>query len=111
MYYVLMLVLFIALLFWMTFYSFYSTTLSEKLPPLVFYLLFMSLIYLATNYAWVNDFQAQGRFLFPILGILGYWFTEFEKLIKTPVLKSMVVILALSGLYSFVFVALANIPK
>lgn len=111
MYYQLMLLIFAGLLAWMTFYSVYHRSLPEKLPPLIFYLLFLLIIFLSINFSWVNDFQPQGRFLFPILGILGYWFTEFEKLNKTPVLKSMVVFLALSGLYSFVFVALANIPR
>lgn len=110
LYYVLIILLFSTLLTGMTIRSFYHTSLSQKIPPLIFYLLFLLILYLASNFAWTKDFQGQGRFLFPVLSILGFWFTEFLKFNKPAYLKMIAVMMFIAGMYSFIFVALMNIP-
>jgi hypothetical protein len=111
LYYVLMVLLFSILLAWMTIRSIKDTSLPQKIPPLIFYLLFLLILYLASNFAWTKDFQGQGRFLFPVLSILGFWFTEFLKFNKPVFLKMIMVMMFLAGTYSFIFVALTNIPQ
>ncbi len=61
--------------------------------------------------AWAVDFQAQGRYLLPIVGMLSMFAYDMrEKLANLPcifVLSSMFMV----ALYSFIFVALAGISK
>ncbi|MFP5258167.1 MAG: hypothetical protein ACLGQH_04010 [Acidobacteriota bacterium] len=70
-------------------------------------------IFQSTWHSWVNDFQAQGRYLFPIGAMAGMTLARFAKaanrtLPVTGVLAA--VMLALSA-YSFLWVGLPLIPK
>ena len=71
----------------------------------------MLLMLAALYQAWAVDFQAQGRYLLPIVGMLSMFSYHMrQKLGNTPcvfVLSSMFMV----SLYSFIFVALAGISK
>lgn len=70
------------------------------------------MILLSTYHSWVSDFQAQGRYLFPVLGIYAYLFGSYdrEEERRLPLMMLMVII-ALVSAYSFIFYGLANIAK
>lgn len=61
--------------------------------------------------AWAVDFQAQGRYLLPIVGMLSMFAYHMrEKLANLPCV-SVLACMYMVSLYSFIFVALAGIAK
>ncbi len=70
-------------------------------------------IFQSTWHSWVHDFQAQGRYLFPIAAMGGMTLARFAKAANRSLPLSLPLaagMLALS-FYSFIWVGLANIPK
>jgi len=68
-------------------------------------------IFQSTWHSWINDFQAQGRYLFPIAAITGMLLArQRERLVNLFIPACAGAMYALS-IYSFVFVGLAEIPK
>jgi hypothetical protein len=68
-------------------------------------------IFQSTWHSWVNDFQAQGRYLFPIAAITGMLMARrYERLVNMFIPVCAGAMYALS-IYSFVFVGLAEIQK
>jgi hypothetical protein len=68
-------------------------------------------IFLSLYHSWINDFQPQGRYLFPVVALFAIPFTRASRLFRTrvvPVLVGMAFALSVS---SFVFVGLARISK
>ena len=65
----------------------------------------------ALYHAWTVDFQAQGRYLFPIAGMLGILLFELRKSVEN--LSCCLALTWFVGLsfYSFIFIALAGIAK
>jgi|WetSurMetagenome_2_1015567.scaffolds.fasta_scaffold00026_53 hypothetical protein len=62
-------------------------------------------------HSWVNDFQAQGRYLFTITGMLGIvLYTVDTNRIRRLLLPLAVCIFSLS-VYSFIFVAMQNLIR
>ena len=86
-------------------------------PPAIRYLFAavsvasVTLILAALWIAWTTSFQAQGRYLLPILPMLGILFYHFEPGRKDRVFNSLVVIMFVISCYSFLYVGLANIGK
>jgi hypothetical protein len=84
--------------------------------PDVWFLLFAALaaagLTAATSYqAWALDYQAQGRYLFPLLPILGILVARYRTWLHPAAIPAFVhASFALSAL-SFVFVGLWRIPK
>jgi len=70
------------------------------------------LLLIATFYhAWSVDFQAQGRYLLPFVGMLSMFAYHMrEKLANLPCV-SVLACMYMASLYSFIFVALAGIAK
>lgn len=61
--------------------------------------------------AWTADYQAQGRYLLPLLGMFGvFCYHQKEAVKQFPVMLLFCAMYALS-LYSFIFVGLAGIDK
>ncbi len=110
-YYYLMLILYLILFGNLTFYSIYHQPFIIKQLPLYFYFLFFLIIILSSHFSWTQDFQPQGRYLFAILGVLGYWFSKFYEVNKATIFKLFIIAIALVSCYSYVFVALSDIPK
>jgi hypothetical protein len=66
-------------------------------------------IAVSLHHSWHHDFQAQGRYLFPIAAMLGLGlYHARETLPRTPVMAAAVTCFGLS-LYSFVWVGLRNL--
>lgn len=71
----------------------------------VFFVLGISLYH-----SWTGDFQPQGRYLFPIIGILAVLGFEVKEQLNRYFYLTIFVI-SILGLYSFIFVALKYLPK
>ena len=71
----------------------------------------LAMIFLSSYHSWINDFQAQGRYLFPILGMLAVAVGRYSSLFNTQLYGGFVVVLFLLSIFSFVFTGLAHIPK
>lgn len=60
-------------------------------------------------YSFHYDYQAQGRYLFPVLPILGFTLYKIDQNVRLYYLKPFFVALFFLGLYSFVFIGLVSI--
>lgn len=69
------------------------------------------LIALCLYRAWTVDFQAQGRYFFPIVGMLSVFVLQSRHYLFRPVVPLFCAALYLLSLYSFVCVGLSGIPK
>lgn len=65
----------------------------------------------AAYHSWVNDFQAQGRYIFPILPMIAIIAPRLAQRMDPRILTWSASVAVLLSLFSFAFVALANIPK
>ncbi|MFW2367804.1 MAG: DUF2142 domain-containing protein [Desulforhopalus sp.] len=70
-----------------------------------------ALIAASVHHSWAVDFQAQGRYLFPIVPMLGILYGLYHKFVNIRVLVFGVFSMYLFGVYGFVFQALLRIPK
>lgn len=70
-------------------------------------------VFQSTWHSWVADFQAQGRYLFPIGAMAGMLLARFAKAADRTLPVTAPLAAAMLGLsfYSFVWVGLAHIPK
>jgi hypothetical protein len=62
-------------------------------------------------HSWVNDFQAQGRYLLPALTMLGAFAFSHPDLLKTRPVRYGVAVCFLGGIISFLFTALPELSK
>ena len=74
-------------------------------------LLSVALIGASLHHSWTMDFQAQGRYLFPILCMFGILIGRCRVIYEKRLFILSISQLYLLGLYSFIFVALLNIPR
>ena len=70
-------------------------------------LFFVVLIY----HAWTADFQAQGRYLLPLVPMFAVLSYHFQRVIVKPIFYSLFFILFSLGVYNFIFVGLHDIGK
>lgn len=71
----------------------------------------LALIGASLHRSWTVDFQAQGRYLFPILPMVGVVLAGSRRLFANGYFTTQVVFLYGLALYSFIFVALVYIPR
>jgi len=71
----------------------------------------VSLIGLALWHSWTSDFQAQGRYLFPIILLLGIIYFHTQDIFQKRIFNFFVFSMFAVSLYSFIYIALRNIPK
>lgn len=74
-------------------------------------LLSTALIALSLLHSWTGDFQAQGRYLLPIIPTLGLLYGMTEPRVNRKIMMPLVSIMFLVSTYSFVCVGLLQIPK
>lgn len=70
-----------------------------------------ALIMASLHHSWAVDFQAQGRYLFPFVPMLGILYGLNHKAVNNQVMVLGILSMYLLGFYSFVFQALVRIPK
>lgn len=71
----------------------------------------VALITVACYHAWTVDFQAQGRYLFAIIPIIGMIFVKTEAAYNQTLFRTLTCSMFLLSVYSFVGIALLNIEK
>ncbi len=69
------------------------------------------IVSLSLYHSWINDFQAQGRYLFPILVLFAIPFTKASRLFRTRAVPALLGAAFVLSAASFVFVALRRIAK
>lgn len=62
-------------------------------------------------HSWTADFQAQGRYLFPIIPMLSIVIYHIRSLLPAPGFRLLMLSMFTLSVYSYIFVALLNIPK
>ena len=83
------------------------------ISALLVFLVFGGLtIFQSTWHSWNNDFQAQGRYLFPIGAMAGMMLARFAPAAgrTLPVTLPLALAMCAMSVYSFVCVGLAHIP-
>ncbi len=70
-----------------------------------------ALIVVACYRAWTVDFQAQGRYLFAIVPILGMILSKTESVYNQAILRTFVAAMFLLSTYSFIGIALLGVAK
>lgn len=71
----------------------------------------LGMVFLSSYHSWISDFQAQGRYLFPILGMLAAAVGRYSSLLNMRLYGGFVIVLFLLSVISFVFTGLVHIPK
>lgn len=69
------------------------------------------LVAMALYNAWTVDFQPQGRYFLPIIGMLSVFFLHAQQYMNRSLVPLVCAGLFLLSLYSFIFIGLAGIPK
>ncbi len=69
------------------------------------------LVALAFYHSWTMDFQAQGRYFLPIVGMMAMCIFHLRRYFSNVVFAMLFSTLFGISLYSYIFVALAGIPK
>ncbi|MBE0583378.1 MAG: hypothetical protein IH612_06390, partial [Desulfofustis sp.] len=85
--------------------------LENALLTLLATVLTLALLGAALHRSWTVDFQAQGRYLFPMLPMLGVLLAKARQLFDTRLFILCVAHLFILSFYSFVFIALTAIPR
>jgi len=70
-----------------------------------------ALIGASVYHSWVVDFQPQGRYLFPLLPILGILCGWFVHCFRQRIMFIGCITMYIMGLYSFIFDTLTKIPR
>jgi hypothetical protein len=70
-----------------------------------------ALIAASLYHSWVDDFQAQGRYLIPILPMLGILCAQNKEYVNAKLCTFFVTCMFLLSAYSFICVALLDIPR
>jgi hypothetical protein len=70
-----------------------------------------ALIGASLYHSWTKDFQAQGRYLLPILPMLGILCVQCRAYLNPRILTFFTSTMFLLAAYSFICVALLEIPR
>ena len=71
----------------------------------------IALIGIACYRSWVNDLQAQGRYILVVLPILGILIAHTRHLLQPLIMRSFVVFMFVLSLHNYIFVGLFNLAK
>lgn len=69
------------------------------------------LIFACLYHSWTSDFQAQGRYLFPIIPMLGILYYRSQKTVNYKLMTTIVSILFILSSYSFICIGILQTPK
>jgi hypothetical protein len=82
---------------------------ADKIFMTLVWLIISLSIFVSTYYSWVRDFQAQGRYLFPVLGMVGALLYQSRKILHRSVVAGLVMVLCGLSFYSFLLTGLSQI--
>lgn len=83
----------------------------EKLLLLFFLACAAGLIAISLWHSWTADFQTQGRYLFPIVPMLGLLLFHARRFVPDAGFRLFLVAMFVFSLYSYIYIALMFIPK
>jgi len=83
----------------------------EKLLLLFFLGCTVSLIGISLWHSWTADFQTQGRYLFPIIPMLGMLVYHTRRYVPDAVFRLCLLAMFVLSIYSFIYAGLMFIPK
>ncbi len=83
----------------------------EKVLFLILLICSISLIGAHLWRCWEVTFQAQGRYLLPIAGMMSLFLYSVKHILYKPIIHLFILLMFLLSSYSFIFVALVNIPN
>ena len=95
----------------MLFITFRYFGIEERLLSLLVFFLSILLVLASLHHSWVVDFQAQGRYLFPIVVMFCFLFFKIKDKVSKDILNYYTILFFCLSSYSFVFTALSRIPK
>jgi len=75
----------------------------------IFFILLM--VFISIYHSWTYDFQPQGRYLFPILGILSILIHLSRDNVNRYIVGLLIFLMFMSGCWSFLFVGVYRIDK
>ncbi len=110
-FYKIYLLAYISFIITLIFVTFKHFPIRERLLSLLVLSLSILLILASLYHSWVVDFQAQGRYLFPIVIMFCFLFDRIKGKIGTRILNYYTIIFFCLSSYSFVITALGRIPK
>ena len=70
-----------------------------------------ALIGASLYHSWTADFQAQGRYLFPIAGMISLLLGQNREVFNNRWLSLLTMVMFFLSLYSFTAIALLEIPR
>ncbi len=71
----------------------------------------LGLVAVALHHAWTVDFQAQGRYFLPIVGMLSVLFFHTRRYLLRPLFVFLLLCMFFLSAYSFIFVGLCGVGK
>lgn len=74
-------------------------------------ILSVALIGASLHHSWTKDFQPQGRYLFPILPLIGVLLARNQAIFQCKTFHLLIAHFLALAFYSFIFVGLAAIPQ
>ncbi len=83
----------------------------DRLFALVAFLACAGLVLVSAHHSWTVDFEPQGRYLFPAIGIVFVAVLHLKALIPARILWRYGILIWLLSCYSFIFTGLRLIPK
>jgi len=93
----------------------FSIALSKRPKSLVQAAIFTTAagltVYVSTYLSWTYAFQAQGRYLFPVIGMLGLFVFSNRRHLNNLATNAFILSAFLLSVYSFIFVALPKINQ
>ena len=92
-------------------FSFNKSSLDLKLLTLVLFACTILIITAAAWKSWTSVFQPQGRYIFPILPMIGIWYQGLRETIPVNLFNFVVGLLFFASAYSFIWIGLLSIPK
>lgn len=103
----------VALCFFFFFFGsiFIKATWLNKIESLALLSISIALVGVSLNHSWIMEVQPQGRYLFPIIGILGLAYGKNYKVIHPYIFTTFVAMLFTLSIYSFITEAIYRIPK
>ena len=83
----------------------------EKLLLLFFLCCVVGLIGISLWHSWTADFQTQGRYLFPLIPMLGMVLYHTRRYVPDAGFRLFLVAMFALSIYSYIYIALVFIPK
>lgn len=86
-------------------------TVNQKLTMFMVVGMGILLLCITAWKSWTKDFQPQGRYLFPMIPIIGLLLVHCRQILKPRVITSLILLMFIAGIFFFVQVGLVEIRR